>query len=435
MSADTISEQSSVGNESSHEMLESSLQSSASGTNKRRTAILAAIVVGVCAVVFGFYAWQYFTTHEETDDAFVDGHSSAVSSRIAGVVSAVAIEENQFVEAGELLAKIDSKDYQVKVNQSKAQVDMAQRQVEQLQASLKQTSTSAQAQESQAGGEIGSSQAHLAAARAIISQSEISVEQARMQVASMQARQHQASLDWERYKELDKNGAVSRRELEQAKTNFDDASAQLKGAEDALKWSKLKVVQSKAEVAQASSELRRSYGQGQAAAAAFVQKDVVYKQRQAALASLEQANAKLQQDQLQLSYCEIRAPISGRIGKKNLEVGQHVDEGQSLLSIFSNRSWITANFKETQVGRMKVGLPVEVKIDSFPDIAFKGSIESIAPASGAKYALLPPENATGNFTKIVQRIPVRIALDPQTASKYLPTLAPGMSCEVKVIIK
>jgi membrane fusion protein (multidrug efflux system) len=405
-------------------------------SSKKRIILLAAIPAVICAIIAGCFIWQYFTTHEETDDAYIDSHSSAISSRVAGVISEVYVDDNQFVKTGDLLARLDPKDYEVKVEQSKAQVDLAAHQVEQLQASVKQTSTSAEAQEVQASGEIGSSQAHLAAVRASISQSEASVEQAQSQVASIQARQHQALLDWERYKKLDKNGAVSHRELEQAKTNYDDSTAQLEGAKDALKWSQLKVIQSKAELAQAIAGLRTSYGQAKAATAAYQQRDVIDKQREAALASLEQTQAKLRQDLLQLSYCEIRASISGRIGKKNLEVGQHVEEGQPLLSIFAEHPWITANFKETQVGRMRAGLPAEVQVDSFPGIAFKGTIDSLAPASGARYALLPPENATGNFTKITQRIPVKILLEPtQTSGKYLAMLAPGMSCEVKVVLK
>jgi membrane fusion protein, multidrug efflux system len=406
-----------------------------SRVNKRQIAIMAAAIATLCLTICGFFVWQYFVTHEETDDAFVDTHSSAISSRVGGTVAAVYIDDNQVVKEGDLLARLDPRDYQAKVDQSKAQVALAQRQVEQLQASVRQTSTSALAQEVQASGEIGSYKARLDAARANIAQSRAAAEQAGMQVASMQARQHQASLDWERYKRLDKNGAVSHRELEQAKTTYDDANAQLEGAKDALKGAQLKVVQSQAEVAQALAGLRGSYGQAKAADAAYQQTDVVDKQREAALASMEQAQAKLKQDLLQLSYCEIRAPISGCIGKKNLEVGQHVEEGQSLLSIFAEHPWITANFKETQVGRIRPGLPVDVQIDTFPGVMFKGSIDSIAPASGAKYALLPPENATGNFTKITQRIPVKVVLNPGTSDKYLAMLAPGMSCEVKVILK
>jgi len=438
MSVSTIDDQNkSVAEDNTYSELESRLSSSGfgAGVKKKQTTLLIAALTIICLVIAGYCMWQYFSTHEETDDAYVDVHTSAISSRVAGTISEVAVEDNQFVKVGDLLARLDPQDYQVKVRQSQAQVDLAQRQVEQLQASVKQSSTAAEAQEMQASGGIGSSQAHLAALKASISQNQAAVEQAKMQVASMQARQHQSFLDWERYKKLDKNGAVSHRELEQAKTNYDDATAQLEGAKDALQSSELKVVQSKAEVAQALSELTRSYGQAKAATAAHQQTDVVDKQRQAALASLEQAQAKLKQDLLQLSYCEIRASIFGRTGKKNLEVGQYLEEGQTFLSIFAEHPWITANFKETQVGHMRAGMPAEVQIDSFPGVTFKGAVESIAPASGAKYALLPPENATGNFTKIVQRIPVKISLDPQSEGKYLAMLAPGMSCEVKVILK
>ncbi len=434
MSVNTINELN-ASRESTPEMLEPDFPSSSSGTNKKWTLMLIALLALICTIVVGLFMWQYFATHEETDDAFVDGHSSSISSRVSGVVSRVAIDENQFVKAGDLLARLDPVDYQVKVDQSSAQVKLKQHEVEQLQAEVRQTYTSAEAQDTQANGEIGFSQAHLAAAQANISQCEAAVGQVKMQVASMQAKQHLSYLDWKRYKQLDKNGAVSRRELEQARTNYDDATAQLEGTKDALRVAQLKIVQSKAELAQVRSELMRSYGQAKAATAAYEQKDVVDKQRQGSLASLEQTQAKLKQDLLQLSYCEIKAPISGRIGKKTLEVGQYIEAGQPLLSIFADRPWVTANFKETQVGRMRPGLPVDVKIDSFPGVTFKGFVESIAPASGAKYALLPPENATGNFTKIVQRIPVKIAFDPESTNKYLMMLAPGMSCVVKVIIK
>jgi membrane fusion protein (multidrug efflux system) len=351
------------------------------------------------------------------------------------VVTGVYVEQDQIVKQGDLLAKLDPRDYEVKVVQSQAQVKVAQRQVEQFEAALKQTYTAAEAQHTQAAGEVGSSNARLRATKVSISQDEVSVEQTRMQVASMQARQQLAALDWERCQKLDKNGAVSRRELEQSKAALDDATAQLAAAKHALTWAEIKVAHSRLQLSQAHSDLTRSYGQAKAADAAYEQRNVVDKQRLSALASLEQAQAKLNQDLLQLSYCEIRAPISGKIGKKNLEIGQHLDEGQSLLAIFDDHPWITANFKETQVGKMTPGQEVEVKVDSFPGVVFHGHITSIAPASGARYALLPPENATGNFTKIVQRVPVRIMLDANKESKYVSRLVPGMSTETTVLIK
>jgi len=406
------------------------------GNAGRNRLLLPALLLGVLSVaVAAYFIYGYVSTHESTDNAFIDSHSTAVGSRIKGIVNAVYVEQDQYVKEGDLLAKLDARDYQVKVEQSQAQVKYAQRQVEQLQASQNQAAIVAQAQQTQAHGEIGSSQARLSVSRAGIVQSQAALEQSKMQVVSMQARQRQAALDWARYQKLDKNGAVSRREFEQAKTALDDADAQLAAACQALKWAEMKVVQSRLEVNQVGGELKRSYGQAQAARASFEQEEVVGKQKLAAVAALEQAQAKLKQDLLSLSYCEIRAPITGRVGKKNLEVGQHLNEGEPLLSIFGDRPWVTANFKETQVGRMQAGQTTEVKVDSFPGVVFEGKIASIAPASGAKYALLPPENATGNFTKIVQRIPVKVELEQQANSQYFARLAPGMSCEVTVNLK
>jgi len=409
-------------------------ESPAPGKRRLLTGLLVTMALSAAGLAV-FSWWQYANTHEETDDAYIDGHATTVSARIAGVVAQVFVDDNQPVQAGQLLARLDPIDYQLTVAQSRAAVDLAKNQLDQAIAALKESGHTAAAQKTQAQGELTSSRAGVSVAQSSVAQAQAAVNQQQDQIKSGQARLREAQTDLGRYQNLYAEGAVSRQQLDQSRTTYDVASADLQGAQQMLRQLQWKVQEARDSLTNSYGQLRRSQGSLTAAQATQDDTDVKKEQIDIAAASLEQAKAKLHEDMQQLAYTEIRSPISGRIGRKSLEVGQRVDAGQSLLSVFAINPWVTANFKETQVGRMLPGQDVDIKIDSFPAQTFRGKVDSIAPASGAKFALLPPENATGNFTKVVQRIPVKVTIDPARAANYLARMAPGMSAIVSVHIR
>jgi membrane fusion protein (multidrug efflux system) len=213
------------------------------------------------------------------------------------------------------------------------------------------------------------------------------------------------------------------------------ALAQRNSAQQGVAQAQAKLAQANEGVTRAQAQLSASRGGLQQAQAGNVQTQVNRSQYEAAGAAIAQAQASLKDAQLQLSYTNITAPNAGRVGRKTVEAGQRVQPGQPVMAIVDNNYWVVANFKETQMEQMQPGEPVEVKLDAFPHHAFRGRVDSVSPASGAQFALLPPDNATGNFTKIVQRVPVKIVLDPQSIQGYESRIVPGMSAEVSVEVK
>jgi membrane fusion protein (multidrug efflux system) len=289
----------------------------------------------------------------------VSAHVHQISSRIAGTVKEVLVEENQDVAAGAVLARLEARDFEVRRRLVLAQT----------------AQTHAQRR-----------------------QAEAQIAQARAQAAREQANATRAQQDLERARTLAQgtNGAISQQEFDAAKAAADAAKAGFAAAQSALD-----AAQSLATVAEA--------------------------QEQAAQANLEDA-------ELQVAYTDILAPAPGRIGKRNVEAGNRVQPGQALFALVQPEVWVEANFKETQLTHLKPGQPVRVAVDSFPGRVFLGRVESVAPASGSQFALLPPDNATGNFTKIVQRVPVRIIFDRQSLGDCAGRIVPGMSCVVQVKI-
>jgi membrane fusion protein (multidrug efflux system) len=330
----------------------------------RKPKALLYIVTACAAVVFLGMAVVYFVsqmhTWVKTDNAYLAAHIHTISSRVAGTVSEVLVTENQTVPAGSVLARLDPLELEVRRDQALAQWSAAKAQVAE------------------------------AAAR---------VTQAHAQIAREQARAVKAQNDLGRAVALFEggSGAISRQDLDLARSESEAAKAALKGAESAL------------ESANASTAAARA-------------------QEQAASASVAEAA-------LQLSYTKILAPAGGRIGRKNLEVGNRIQPGQPILALVQPEIWVNANFKETQLAHIRPGQAVRIQVDAFPGIRLRGTVESISPASGAEFALLPPDNATGNFTKIVQRVPVKILIDPASLGACAGRLAAGMSALVEVRVQ
>ncbi len=394
-----------------------------------------AVTIALVLTMTIFFTWQYFSAHESTDDAYIDAHMTSVSSKVEGNVLKVFVEDNQMVKQGQLLAIVDPTDYQVKVEKYKAAADLAEHQLATAEQTVTETKTNAQAQDMQADGDVTTARAAVSAASENVAETVAHRQQQSSQVISLQAQAKQASKDLERFEKLDAKGAVSKEELDQARTTYDVAIAQLQAGKQLLQEDGHKIAEAKAALDEARGRLARASGTARAAQATHVQAKVNEEEVTAAKAYLKQAQADLKDAADKLGYTELRAPISGRIGRKAVEIGQRVEIGQALMFVVDPNPWVSANFKETQVGHMHRGQIAVIKIDSLPDVVFKGTIDSLSPASGAKFALLPPENATGNFTKIVQRIPVKIIFDDASIAAYKDRINPGMSCDVTINLK
>jgi len=402
---------------------------------KRTTVFLRLGLFFLAAAIGGAFWWQWASSREETDDAYIDAHISNISAKISGNIQHVFVEDNQLVSAGQVILDLDPSDYEVKVDQNLAALEEAQHIAEATHSKIGQSTLSAQGQSTQASGDVSSTEAQIESARAHISQAEAETRQTRSRIIEQEAQVKFDLADYERYRLVYQDRVITKQQFDKAKTTYDIAVAQLAGLQHDLSAAQERERQAKASLKDAEAKLRRSQGGITSALAMGRQENIDKESYQGNLAGVKKCAADLKQSRLQLSYTKIVAPVSGRIGRKNAEVGQRIEAGQLLLAIVQDNPWITANFKETQVGKMRRGMPVEVVIDTFSGRKFSGHIDSIAPASGAKFSMLPPDNATGNFTKVVQRVPVKIVFDKDSIAAVKDLLAPGMSCIVTVLIK
>ncbi|PPS39853.1 HlyD family secretion protein [Chroococcidiopsis sp. TS-821] len=404
--------------------------------NRKLGFALAGLGIGaIAAGVFGYHWWQYASTHESTDNATVAGHIHQISSRISGTVIDVPVNDNQLVQPRQLLVKLDPQDYINKVQQAQAALLAAQKQANAAQATINLASQNTNASTAQAQGNVQSAIAAIATAKAAVTEAQAGIPTAQASVAQAEANLHKAQVDYNRYNTLYQQGAIPRQQLDDAQAAYQVALAQRNSAQQQVAQAQAKLAQAQEGVVQAQAQLAASQGGLQQAQAGGQQTNVNRSQYAAAQAAIAQAQASLKDAQLQLSYTNITAPTGGRVGSKSVEVGQRVQPGQPLMAIVNNDYWVIANFKETQLEAMQPGQPVEIKLDAFAHHPFTGHIDSISPASGATFALLPPDNATGNFTKIVQRIPVKVTFDPQSIQGYESRIAPGMSAEVTVTVQ
>jgi membrane fusion protein, multidrug efflux system len=402
----------------------------------KKYLLLSALGVGaIAASVFGFRWWQFSSTHVETDNATVAGHVYQISSRIPGTIQSVPVDDNQAVKQGDLLVKLDSQDYQVQVAQAQAALVAAQRQAEAANVTIGQSGALTQAQTAEAQGTVNGAIASISSAQAAVTEAQSGIPTAQAELAQANANLGKLQADYNRYQTLFNSGAIARQQLDSARAAYEVAVAQKSAAQQGVNQAQAKLAQAQEGVTSAQAQLAASRGGLQKAEAGSAQTDVNRSQYAAANAAIAQAQAKLSQAQLQLSYTNITAPAAGRIGRKTAEVGEQVQAGTPLMAVVGNDLWVTANFKETQLGQMHPGSLVEVKLDAFPDRTFTGKVNSLSPASGAEFALLPPDNATGNFTKVVQRIPVKVVLDANSVKGYETRITPGMSATVTVDLK
>lgn len=399
--------------------------------------LLTSLVLGLLSVggVAGYHAFENFMSHQETDDAYTTGHQHQVSSRVNDTVESVLVDDNEHVKKGQVLAVLDPNDYEVKVAQAKAALELAQHQAEAAKTSITLASTTATGKSTEAEAGVVDAQAELKRNEAMLLEAQAAVPKAEAELRATQAEETRAKADGKRYVVLANQGAVSYQQRDNAIRDFEVAKSSREAAEEALRQTNFKLDQAQQAVKAARARISQSRGLVEQAQATHVQTAVNEKQYSVAQSSIHQAEAALRDAQLQLSYTKIVSPVDGRIGKKTVEAGQRVQPGQQLMTIVADDIWVVANFKETQLERMRPHQKVEIKVDSFPNHEFSGTVDSVSPGSGASFALLPPDNATGNFTKIVQRVPVKIRFDRTSTQGYENLLVPGMSVVVSVDVK
>ena len=403
---------------------------------RRRRALIRATVVliGVVAIGVGsFYAWQYFSAYESTDDAQVDGHINAISARISGYVLDVPVDDEHYVKAGDVLARIDPKDYAVALAQAQADMAAAEASSKGYRTDIPVISTTTSSQLTSARSGKVDALAALAGAQRQLSAARSRLLTAQANVREAEATHKKIADDVARYKMLMDKDEIADQIYDTALNTANSASATVDArraaateAEDNIRVAQSAVDQANARIAQADASI-------DAALTAPQQVAISQARANTSEAQVLQKRALVDQARLNLSYCTIVAPVSGIVEKKSVEVGSNVSPGQELMAVVPlNDLWITADFKETQLGHMKSGQRVTFSVDSYGG-NYKGKVTAIGGASGSRLSLLPPENATGNFVKVVQRLPVRIDLDPNQNNDH--RLRPGMSVEPKVYVR
>lgn len=354
-------------------------------TNKKFILIFAVLIIA--GATYGIYKYVHSLSHEGTDDAQVEKNMNPIIPRVTGYITKVYIKDNEFVKKGDTLFTIDDEDYRVKVEDARAALAAAE-------------------------GTYAATKADIGTAIANVSVSESNVQAAGGSIESARIRLNRASADFERYNNLYKNHSITKQQFEQAEAAKLEAQSQLRILQQ----------QQKASAYQRNVAASRT--------------NVTGKQADVAAANINRAKAALDAALLNLSYTVVTASVDGQVSKVAIQPGQLVQPGQSLFYIINNREvWVIANFKETQLNKMTIGQKATIKADAFPDTEFEGEITSFSPATGSRFSLLPPDNATGNFVKTIQRLPVKISLNGKNDSEKIALLRPGMNVDVDVHLK
>jgi membrane fusion protein (multidrug efflux system) len=404
------------------------------------------IVVAVIGAAVGLAYYLHRKGFESTDDAFIDGGIVQISPRVPGQVVRVLVTDNQHVNKGDLLVELDARDYETAVANAKAALSNAVAKNSGAKAGLDLTDTVTDAALVQASAGLKAAQAQVDVLRASVQQAEAAMgaaeaglQQAEARRTAAEAEAQRAAADAERYRALYKKDEISKQLLDRAETEARATAANLDAARQMVAAAQAQLVQAKAARASAEASLRQAetlvrQAEGRLKEAQSRPEQIRIRRAdfEGAGAEIERARAALQQAELNLSYTKIYAPESGYVTKKAVEPGNIVGAGQALMALVSDRLWVVANYKEVQLQRMRPGQPVSIKIDAYPQRRFRGKVDSIQSGSGARFSLLPPENATGNYVKVVQRVPVKIVFDEPLPSEL--KIGPGMSVvpEVKV---
>jgi len=354
-------------------------------TNKKFITIF--IVLFLVGGSYGTYKYLHSLAHETTDDAQIEKNMNPIIPRVSGYVTQVFVKDNDFVKKGDTLFTIDNKDYLVKVEEAEAALVAAQ-------------------------ANYAAAKADIQSAAANVSVSDANVKSASGSIETAQIRLGRASNDYDRYNNLYKNHSITKQQYEQALAAKQEAESQLR------------ILQQQ----QKASTFQKSVIQAKSA--------VSDKQTEVAAANIKRAQAQLDAAKLNLAYTAVTAAIDGQVSKISIQPGQLLQSGQSLFYIINNaEAWVIANFKETQLNKMVIGQKVSIKVDAYPDSKFEGTITSFSPATGSRFSLLPPDNATGNFVKTIQRLPVKISLNADNDVEKIKLLRPGMNVDVDVHLK
>ena len=418
-------------------------------------------VLLVLGLTWGIWFYFYSRTHEWTDDAFIEGHVIPMSSKVAGQVLKVSVDDNQPVKRGDLLVQIDPRDFEVKLAQDQAALAAAQGQEKtaQIQVDLTRVTSTAGVTQASSGVQLGQSGVTTAEAQAKGAQSQIGQAQAAVQAAraereraradvnASRAKAEKADADLKRFTELIKDNVISQQALDQAAMDARTAEATLAADLEKVRTAEAQIEQAQAAeratrdvLRQAQSQVGEAQARAGQAAGKLEEVNVTpqriatsQSQLQTTTAEVKRLEAVIAQDQLNLAYTKITAPEAGRVTRKMVEPGAYVQVGQVLLAIVPSEIWVVANFKETQLTFMRPGQAVEIQVDTYHKKVFQGHVDSIQSGTGARFSLLPPENATGNYIKVVQRVPVKIVFDqpPDPAHQ----LVPGMSAVPTVKVR
>ncbi len=354
-------------------------------TNKKFIAIIGSLVL--LGVVYGSYKYIHSLSHEGTDDAQVEKYMNPIIPRVSGYVSKVYIKDNDYVKKGDTLFTIDQKDYQLKIDEATAALAAAE-------------------------GNFEVSKADIGSILASVSVSDANVKSATGNIQSAKIKLGLATNDFNRYSNLYQNHTITKQQYEQALAAKQEAENQVRILQQQEK----------------ASAFQKSVTQAKSV--------VSDKQIDVASANIKRAQALLKSAELNLSYTIITAAIDGQVSKIDIQPGQLVQPGQSLFYIINNNeAWVIANFKETQLNKMVAGQKVALKVDAYPDYEFSGTVTSFSPATGSRFSILPPDNATGNFVKTIQRLPVKISIDSSNDIEKVKLLRPGMNVDVDVHIK
>ncbi len=393
-----------------------------------------AVAVALIAAL-GVLAWLWITAgRETTDDAQIDGHVTQIAARVGGTVKAVSVNDNQRVDAGAVLVELDPRDYQVALDRARAELADAEATAAAAQSGVPIASTETASNVTTARGSVEQAQSGVVAAQKEIEAARARLTTAQARLRETEANAAKAARDVERLRGLLAKDEVSQQQFDAAsaaadaqRAAADSARSQVAEAEAGIRVAESKLTQAQAGARQAEAGLRTAQTGPQQVAATRARAE-------AAAAKVQQSKAALAQAELNLQYTTVKAPVAGVVSRKTVEVGQIVQPGQPLMALIPLEDvWVTANFKETQLTHMRPGQKATVKVDAYGGKEFAGHVDSIAAATGARFSLLPPENATGNYVKVVQRIPVKIVLDAGQDPDHL--LRPGMSVVPTVYTK
>jgi membrane fusion protein, multidrug efflux system len=407
----------------------------------RRHIILGLVALAVLgAGAYGAHQWHYWDRHVSTDDAFVEAHVSPVSARIRGTVVKLLVRDNEEVTAGAALVRLDTRDLDVKVEQARAALTSAESRLSMASAGVPMADegTASQVAMTQASAEraalgIDSARRALDERKSRLRARRAATQAAQADVAAREAEHERAGLDRGRVRELLERQLVSRQEFDHTESLFKSTAAGVEAARQRLDFARAEVAQAEAEVATQEVVLAQAARQSQEADATLRHArsrrgEVPIRTAEAAgaQAQVAEARATLREAELNLEYATITAPVAGRVTRRTVEVGQVVQPGQPLLAVVDVANiWVIANYKETQLTNVRPGQRASIAVDTHPGLALRARVDSIQSGTGSRFTLLPPENASGNFVKVVQRIPVKLVLEPGQNGHAL--LVPGMS--------